>query len=334
MAIKLTKDYLDKKKCQWINECGDKLNDIELLEEFKGNSTPIKMRCKKCGHIFLKTPYDFKRSWNGSCHNCDSIRRTKSHDDFINLIKENNPHFNNFIIGPYVNKRTKIDVECKICGHKWSTYSSVLYSGANCPNCNRGRLKTHEQFVNELGEINKDIELLEPYINDSTKIKVRCKKCGNTWMIKPNTLLNGHGCSKCKVKHLERVVIYNLENENRLEVQKTFEWLKTSKNGMMKLDIYLPDINIAIECQGEQHFTPVDFAGRGESWAKEMFQKNLKNDLLKFNRCVENDVELLYFTSEVVYKKHNLKSEIYNGLYNNIFTDINELKKYINERKK
>ena len=41
------------------------------------------------------------------------------------------------------------------------------------------------------------------------------------------------------------------------EHRKHFEWL-----GQQHLDFYLPEFNIAIECQGEQHYEPVDFAGK------------------------------------------------------------------------
>ena len=38
--------------------------------------------------------------------------------------------------------------------------------------------------------------------------------------------------------------------------QKRFPWL-----GLLSLDFYLPEYNVAIECQGEQHFVPVGMWG-------------------------------------------------------------------------
>ena len=63
------------------------------------------------------------------------------------------------------------------------------------------------------------------------------------------------------------------QNKIEYEYQKRFIWL-----GKQSLDFYLPKYNIAIECQGEQHFKPVDFGGKGIKWATEQFQYNVKKD--------------------------------------------------------
>ena len=329
---KLTLKKIKERELIWRSECSEQLKYVELLEEFKGYSTKIKMRCLKCGYEFYLSPYDLKRRKNNNCHNCDALERRKKQEEFEHNVLEKNPHAKHFILGTYVNKRTRVDVECTVCGNKWKPYPCTLYQGSNCPVCNTGRLKTNKQFCNELAIINKDIELLEEYINDSTKILVRCKKCGNEWKVKPNVLLNGHGCAKCKSRHLERIVYYNLEDLN-IEIQKTFDWLKTNKHGRLKLDVYIPSKNIAIECQGEQHFEPIDFAGKGEEWANKQYQLNLYRDKLKKHLCSEHGIDILYYTSEKNVKKYNLDDKAYDGLYNNIFTNINELKNFIYEKK-
>lgn len=63
----------------------------------------------------------------------------------------------------------------------------------------------------------------------------------------------------------------------------------------MKLDFYLPEYNIAIECQGIQHYKPIDFARKGKEWAEKLFFDNKKRDLLKKELCDKNKVKLLYF---------------------------------------
>ena len=59
------------------------------------------------------------------------------------------------------------------------------------------RRKTHEEYVKEVAEINPDIEVVDRYINDNTKIKHRCKRDGYEWYAKPNHILQGRGCPKC-----------------------------------------------------------------------------------------------------------------------------------------
>ena len=60
------------------------------------------------------------------------------------------------------------------------------------------------------------------------------------------------------------------------------------------MDFYLPDYNIAIECQGEQHFKPVDFAGKGKKWTEIFFKENIERDKNKLKLCEENQINLFY----------------------------------------
>lgn len=57
--------------------------------------------------------------------------------------------------------------------------------------------KTLEIFKQELFEINSDIEIIGEYINCETRIKCKCKKCGNVWETIPRGLLQGTGCPEC-----------------------------------------------------------------------------------------------------------------------------------------
>ena len=59
----------------------------------------------------------------------------------------------------------------------------------------------------------------------------------------------------------------------------------------MTLDFYLPDYDIGIECQGRQHFIPVDAFG-----GKMGFEDTVTRDKTKKRLCEENGIKLLYFT--------------------------------------
>ena len=76
--------------------------------------------------------------------------------------------------------------------------------------------------------------------------------------------------------------------------KKDFKWL-----GRLSLDFYLPNYNIAIECQGIQHFEPVDFAGRGAEWARCAFEKIKERDILKKKLCEDNGIDLIYYSDKM-----------------------------------
>ena len=57
-------------------------------------------------------------------------------------------------------------------------------------------LKTHDTYVSEINSLNKGFIVLEYYINDCTKINHLCKN-NHVFNIKPNDVLQGHGCRYC-----------------------------------------------------------------------------------------------------------------------------------------
>ena len=101
---------------------------------------------------------------------------------------------------------------------------------------------------------------------------------------------------------------------DRYEVisQGTPEWLRPQR-----FDIYLPEINFAIEYQGEQHFMPVDFGGKGKKVATKQFEENQRRDKLKKEKSDANSCFLHY-----VYPSYYMEAV------------ISELKKLIRQKEK
>jgi hypothetical protein len=67
--------------------------------------------------------------------------------------------------------------------------------------------------------------------------------------------------------------------------QASPEWL-----GQQRFDIFIPELNVAIEYQGRQHYEPVAFFG-----GEEGFLRTQKRDALKAELCTENGIDLVYF---------------------------------------
>ena len=51
--------------------------------------------------------------------------------------------------------------------------------------------KTNEEFIQELKVKNPNVEALEPYINNTTKIKFKCLQCGSIYKTTPKIVLRG-----------------------------------------------------------------------------------------------------------------------------------------------
>jgi hypothetical protein len=61
----------------------------------------------------------------------------------------------------------------------------------------------------------------------------------------------------------------------------------------LPFDFYLPYHITCMEYQGEQHFFPIDFAGKGKEWAKSEFKKNQIRDQIKRDFCLQNNIKLI-----------------------------------------
>ena len=44
------------------------------------------------------------------------------------------------------------------------------------------------------------------YVNNKTKVLIKCNKCGHEWEVRPDNMLHCvHGCPKCAVKHSHNI---------------------------------------------------------------------------------------------------------------------------------
>ena len=203
-------------------------------------------------------------------------------------------------------------------GEFWQTPNSHL-NGHGCPYCmhDKSRLK-YEDFVKKSKIIHNDYYIYKDniqYKNNQTLIPIICPIHGE-FIQTAKTHLSGRGCAKCNQSWMEREMCNLFEKNNiKYEQEKIFEWLKRD-NYKLSLDFYLPDYNIAIECQGEQHFKPIDFYG-----GEEKFKRVLENDLLKIKLCNEHNIILLHKSNV-----KNCNSQTKNGWkYYNIFIDNEKL---------
>ena len=99
---------------------------------------------------------------------------------------------------------------------------------------------------------------------------------------------------------MEENIGLELNNLNiKIERQKTFKWLKYKRN--LFLDFYLPDYNLGIEVQGDQHYAPIERFG-----GKEDYKLRVDRDYIKNKLCKEHDIDIIYITK----KNYNINEVI------------------------
>ena len=227
----------------------------------------------------------------------------------------------------YNNIGTKVCIICKEHGEFWITPFNHL-NGKGCSKCAKNRKLTLEEFVEKSRLIHGDKYNYSKvqYINANIPVCIICNKCGNEFWQTPGNHLSGKGCGNCFKSHLEEEV-ESLLIKNEIEYipqcnKKYFKWLDKSS-----FDFYIKDLNLAIECQGVQHFKPLEiFGGKNE------FEKQTMRDIKKYNLCKENGIELIYLLSKekIDLTVINSIQEIYQE--NNTFKNIEDLINYINNK--
>ena len=107
--------------------------------------------------------------------------------------------------------------------------------------------------------------------------------CGNEKAISGHSLRRGTtkscGCAKHIKQNLVSEIISNILNEECISDCRQFEWLVNPKtNCRLEIDIYFPNIRLAIEYDGEFHFR--DIMGK-EKLSKQKQRDRIKNKLIK-----------------------------------------------------
>lgn len=189
----------------------------------------------------------------------------------------------------YKNNRTKVKIICPKHGIFEQTPGNHL-QGQGCPVCAGAQKYTTEQFIERAKEVhgNKYNYSKVAYINCDTKVCIICPKHGEFWQT-PYVHITGSGCPSCNMSHMEKDTMKILKEHGIFyESQKRFEWLKSLKHKYMSLDFYLPDYNIAIECQGIQHYQSDGI------FTDEIVARTKARDKLKKQLCEEHKMDIFY----------------------------------------
>jgi hypothetical protein len=298
--------------------------ELELLSDYNGNKNYITVKCVKHDYIFNTKP-NWLHAGTG-CQKCYDERRgeslRKSVDTFIEESRKIHNDKYDYSKVEYTGNKDKVCIICPEHGEFWQTPNKHL-SGQGCPKC-AGKHITTDEWINKASEMHQgryDYSKVE-YINNSTKVCIICPEHGEFWQT-PDKHLGGEGCPICNNSKMELSMKKTLdENSIKYEQQKQFDWL-----GKQKLDFYLPEYNVGIECQGRQHFIEIPhFDG------KNGLRIRIIRDITKNNLCNENGVKLFYVINEkdIELAKKKIFLDIYNKENIIVSEKINKIKNILN----
>lgn len=166
--------------------------NIKPLEKYINGKTKILFKCLKCNYEWKTQPCGLMQG-NG-CPSCSNNIRLTNYE-FHELAKKNNPYIT--VLDEYKSNKINLKCVCNDCSKEFYTSSKSILKGIKCPLCRDAKIRTHDEFVEEMKIINPKYKILGKFINTSTKIKVECLDCGNICDISPKGLLKGNGCRLC-----------------------------------------------------------------------------------------------------------------------------------------
>lgn len=260
------------------------------LVDYKNNSTKVKIICSEHG-VFNQTPAN--HLFNHGCDKCaraiQKERMTQNIDEFTEKAKEIHRDKYNYSLVDYKNNSTKVKIICPKHGIFNQTPNSHISGSNGCSQCS-GKFKITANTLKYRAKIihgNKyDYSLVSEIKNSTTKIKIVCQEHG-VFLQTPDAHLNQRqGCPHCRESKGERDIANFLEkNKILFKRQHVFNKCvnpKTKRN--LRFDFYLPDYNMCIEYDGEQHFKPKKRFGGENGYNLTIYRDSIKNEFCKNNK--------------------------------------------------
>lgn len=284
-------------------------NNFYIYEnvDYKNSHTKVEIVCPIHGK-FTQRPTNHLRGQG--CPICSNNKKLTT-ETFIQNAKKIHGNKYDYSKVEYVNMHTPVCIICPEHGEFWQKPAEHTIQKSGCLKCKGKRISeikhknASERFYTKAFKTHGDYYDYSKvnYINAHTPVCIICPEHGEFWQKPSIHLVDRCGCPVCSESHLEKEIRLILENNNiNFISQHTFEWLKYKRN--LSLDFYLPDYNVAIECQGSQHYLPNKFLA-----TEDEFNLTQKRDNLKYRLCKENNIDIIYYLNDklVKYLKENIQ---------------------------
>lgn len=165
------------------------------------------------------------------------------------------------------------------CKHGLST--QLIYehlTGRGCRPCSyEQRTLTENDFIRRAKEVHPDgysynLDELKT-VNDKITIT---HKCGHVYRGRVSNHLSGQGCLRCRGSTGENRIAKFLEN-NEIDFVSQFKL----DGYRYRFDFLIPELNMLVEFDGEQHARPIPFFGGVEAYEQRKLNDEKKNQLAK-----------------------------------------------------
>lgn len=271
----------------FVKEQFEKEGYTLLSKEYINSSSKLEYRCPE-GH-------EHSISWNKwqnnrRCPVCGNLNKAKKFRMDFNIIKESFKKENYMLLtnsDEYKNCDQRLKYICSKY-HKHSISWSNWRNGKRCPYCRHEESKLNINIIKESFKNEGYSPLFTNYKNSRTKLYYICPK-GHKHYITWNKWQQGRRCPHCfsKTSRWENTIKSFIDylNIDYTSNDRT-KIINPNTKCFLELDIWMPQLNKAIECNG--------IFWHDSEWSKE-------RDLLKQYLCKEKGIDLLVVTGKEWY---------------------------------
>ena len=199
----------------------------------------------------------------------------------------------------------KLSLHCSLCDDVFKMSWSDLNSGNGCPVCAGVQTGEKHSLANVYPNLLKywsksnDCSPFNFTSRSHKKVYWICILCGEDYELRiDDKVTNGSlSCRKCHLSSGEGEIFVFLSDFLKLKDGEDFirqyRFYDCRDKIPLPFDFYIPYLNLCIEYNGNQHYKPTDFFGKGTLWAKSELKKIKKRDKIKIDYCKDKKINLL-----------------------------------------
>lgn len=167
----------------------------------------------------------------------------------------------------YISAQHKLLFECSE-GHQWLGRPQGVKRGNWCRKCYGTAKSDIQEMINIATERGGKCLSIE-YISDAINLTWQCCE-GHIWEASPNNIKHDKWCPTCAEGIGERICRLFFQKLFKVEFIKVRpDWLRNSTGFPLELDGYAPELNLAFEHQGQQHYREVSFFKNKKNYDRE-----------------------------------------------------------------
>jgi len=276
--------YTNQTIIEKFNSVHNKYNYSKV--DYTNLATPVEIICPIHGSFFQR-PDVHQRGFG--CPECSGCVKNNQ-EEIIEKFNTIHKYKYDYSKVKYINRNTKVEIICPVHGSFFQTPGNHFDYG--CLKCSGKNSLTREEFfkLSKKKHINFDYSKVK-YINRNTKVEIICPVHGSFFQTPDNHLKSVFCCPECSLEHSRsygEILVKKYLDNNNISYKEQYSFKNCRDKNRLTFDFYLPDYDVLIEYDGEQHFQKIDFFG-----GEEKFKKQQKRDQIKNNYCKTNNIDII-----------------------------------------